>query len=60
MPGVAFIVTYGGFIKQYQVEPDLAKMKAYGVTLQQLFTAAEAARNHYADFFGSGCDCFAF
>ena len=28
--------------------------------LQQLFTAAEAARNRYAGFFGSGCDCFAF
>jgi cobalt-zinc-cadmium resistance protein CzcA len=37
--GVADVVTYGGFIKQYQVEPDLARMKAYGVTLQQLFTA---------------------
>ena len=39
VPGVADIVTYGGYIKQYQVEPDLARMKAYGVTLQQLFTA---------------------
>src|SRR5216117_482403 len=39
VPGVADVVTYGGFVKQYQVEPDLAKMKAYGVTLQQLFTA---------------------
>ncbi len=28
--------------------------------LCQLFTAAEAARNSYADFFGLGCDCFAF
>jgi hypothetical protein len=28
--------------------------------LQQLFTAAETARNRYADFFGRGCDCFAF
>jgi hypothetical protein len=26
----------------------------------QLITAAETARNRYADFFGSGCDCFAF
>ncbi len=34
-------MTYGGFIKQYQVEPDLAKMKVYGVTLQQLFTALD-------------------
>src|SRR5437016_445415 len=39
VPGVADVVTYGGFIKQYQVEPDLPKLKAYGVTLQQLFTA---------------------
>jgi predicted amidohydrolase YtcJ len=28
--------------------------------LRQLFTAAEAARNRYAGFFGLGCDCFAF
>src|SRR5882724_1936220 len=41
VPGIADVVTYGGFIKQYQVEPDLAKMKVYGVTLQQLFTALD-------------------
>ncbi len=41
VPGVADVVTYGGFVKQYQVEPDLGKMKAYGVTLQQLFTALD-------------------
>src|SRR6266481_974171 len=41
VPGVADVVTYGGFIKQYQVEPDLSKMKAYGITLQQLFTALD-------------------
>src|SRR5262249_5438975 len=41
VPGVADVVTYGGFVKQYQVEPDLAKMKAYGITLQQLFTALD-------------------
>ena len=28
--------------------------------LQQLFTAAEAAQNRFADFWGLGCDCFAF
>src|SRR5262245_2809656 len=41
VPGVADVVTYGGFVKQYQVEPDFAKMKAYGITLQQLFTALD-------------------
>src|SRR5436305_610145 len=38
-PGVADVVSRGGFIKQYQVSLDLARMKAYGVTLQQVFTA---------------------
>src|SRR5215831_3464832 len=41
VPGVADVVTYGGFVKQYQVEPDLPKLKAYGITLQQLFTALD-------------------
>jgi cobalt-zinc-cadmium resistance protein CzcA len=41
VPGVADVVTYGGFVKQYQVEPDLPKMKAYGITLQQLFTSLD-------------------
>jgi cobalt-zinc-cadmium resistance protein CzcA len=38
-PGVADIVSFGGFIKQYQVNIDLAKMKFYKVTLQQVLTA---------------------
>ncbi|HEY7171938.1 MAG TPA: CusA/CzcA family heavy metal efflux RND transporter [Vicinamibacterales bacterium] len=37
--GVADIVSRGGFIKQYQVELDLPRMRSYGVTLQQVFTA---------------------
>jgi hypothetical protein len=28
--------------------------------LQQLFNAAETARYRYSEFFGLGCDCFAF
>jgi cobalt-zinc-cadmium resistance protein CzcA len=39
VPGVADIVTWGGFVKQYEVNPDLARMKLYKVTLQQLFQA---------------------
>src|SRR5690349_24510993 len=39
IPGVADVVSFGGFIKQYQVTVDTAKMKGYGVTLQQVFTA---------------------
>lgn len=39
VPGVADVVTYGGLVKQYQVQPDLAKMKSFNITLLQLFTA---------------------
>ena len=39
IPGVADIVSLGGYIKQYQVSIDLAKMKTYNVTLQQLLNA---------------------
>lgn len=39
VPGVADVVTYGGLVKQYQVQPDLAKMKGFSITLQQLDNA---------------------
>src|SRR5437762_2977381 len=38
-PGVADIVSMGGLIKQYEVNPNLAKMQYQNLTLQQLFTA---------------------
>jgi heavy metal efflux system protein len=38
-PGVSDVVSRGGFIKQYQVSLDLARMKSYGVALQQVFSA---------------------
>ena len=37
--GVADVVSLGGLIKQYEVNPDLAKLRYYGVTLQQLTAA---------------------
>lgn len=39
VPGVADVVSFGGLIKQYEVQPDLARMKDYKVTLQQLSDA---------------------
>ena len=42
VPGVADVVTMGGTIKQYEVNPDLARMRDYKVTLAQLFTALRA------------------
>src|SRR5438477_114040 len=38
-PGVADVVSFGGFIKQYEVNPNLPRMKAYNIAMQQLFTA---------------------
>ncbi|MEZ5404199.1 MAG: CusA/CzcA family heavy metal efflux RND transporter [Bryobacteraceae bacterium] len=41
VPGVADVIGRGGFIKQYQVAPDLTRMKSRGVTLAQVFSALE-------------------
>jgi cobalt-zinc-cadmium resistance protein CzcA len=38
-PGVADVVSFGGLVKQYEVNPDLTKLRYYGVSLPQLFTA---------------------
>ena len=38
-PGVGDVVSRGGFIKRYQVNLDLAKLKSYGTSMQQVFTA---------------------
>lgn len=44
--GVADIVTQGGTIKQYVVNPDLAKLRDYKLTLTQLFTALQRANSN--------------
>ena len=41
VPGVADVVSRGGFIKQYQVVPDLVRMRAYKLTPAQVFTALQ-------------------
>src|ERR1051326_3637218 len=38
-PGVADVVSLGGFLKQYQVNLDLAKLKSYNIPMQQILTA---------------------
>jgi cobalt-zinc-cadmium resistance protein CzcA len=39
VPGVADIVGMGGAIKTFEVNPDLARLRDYGLSLQQLHTA---------------------
>ncbi len=38
VPGVADVVALGGRIQTFEVEPDLARLRYYGVSLQQLYT----------------------
>src|SRR5215471_970934 len=40
-PGVGDVVSRGGFVKQHQVSLDLARMKAYAVSMQQILTALD-------------------
>ncbi|WP_257169623.1 efflux RND transporter permease subunit [Bradyrhizobium sp. SRS-191] len=42
VPGVAGADAIGGFVKQYQVQPDPAKLVGYGLSLKQVIEAIEA------------------
>ena len=39
VPGVADVVAMGGFIKQYEVQPDLDKLRAYKLSFQSVLEA---------------------
>jgi cobalt-zinc-cadmium resistance protein CzcA len=39
VPGLADVVPYGGLVKTYEVNPNLARMRYYGISLQQLYAA---------------------
>ncbi|HYL90522.1 MAG TPA: CusA/CzcA family heavy metal efflux RND transporter [Burkholderiales bacterium] len=41
VPGVADVVTLGGLVKQYEVRPNLAKLRDYKITLSQLSQAIQ-------------------
>ena len=42
VPGVAHVIIFGGAVRQIQIQPDIARMNAYGFTLTDI---ADAARN---------------
>jgi heavy metal efflux system protein len=42
VPGVGNVVSYGGYVKQYQVFVDPQKLKGYGLTLRDVTTALPA------------------
>jgi Cu(I)/Ag(I) efflux system membrane protein CusA/SilA len=43
LPGVAEVASIGGMVRQFEVQPDPARLAAYGITHQQLRTAVGAA-----------------
>lgn len=47
VPGVADVVSFGGLIKTYEVQPDIAKMRDYRISLDEL-TAALGKSNENA------------
>ncbi|MBX9569485.1 MAG: CusA/CzcA family heavy metal efflux RND transporter [Candidatus Obscuribacterales bacterium] len=42
VPGVGNVVSYGGFVKQYQVFVNPAKLRGYGLTLKEVIDALPA------------------
>jgi Cu(I)/Ag(I) efflux system membrane protein CusA/SilA len=45
IPGVAEVATYGGFVKQYQVEVDPNGLLAYNIPIDQLIDAVRKSNN---------------
>ncbi|MGE5490832.1 MAG: efflux RND transporter permease subunit [Actinomycetota bacterium] len=43
VPGIADVVSLGGPIRQYEVRPNLAKLRDYKITLSQLYTSLQRA-----------------
>src|SRR5689334_24791227 len=41
IPGVSEVVSLGGLVKQYEVRPDLARLRDYKITLSQLSQAIQ-------------------
>jgi len=45
LEGVSEVASVGGFVRQYQIEVDPEKMRAFGVTLRQVKQAVQAANS---------------
>ncbi|HVU87078.1 MAG TPA: efflux RND transporter permease subunit [Pirellulales bacterium] len=55
IPGIADVVSSGGLIKRYEVQPDPDRMKRYGITLEQLQAAiAKSNDNVSGDYMIQG------
>jgi cobalt-zinc-cadmium resistance protein CzcA len=46
VPGVTEVATIGGYVPQFQIVPDLVKLRAYGLSLDDLAHAVESNNNN--------------
>ena len=55
MPRIADVVSFGGTVKRYEIQPDPARLKQYGITLEQLENAiTESNANVGGDYLRQG------
>jgi len=55
IPGIADVVSFGGLIKRYEIQPDPDRMKRYGIALEQLQKAiADSNDNVSGDYLIQG------
>ncbi len=45
VPGVVEVASVGGFVREYQVDVDPERLRAYGVTLSEVFRAVQGANS---------------
>jgi Cu(I)/Ag(I) efflux system membrane protein CusA/SilA len=46
VPGVAEVASVGGFVRQYQIDLDPTKLRAYNVSLENVVSAVERSNNN--------------
>ena len=46
VPGVAEVASVGGFVRQYQIDVDPLKLRAYNIPLRDVLTAVERSNNN--------------
>ncbi|MEO5937303.1 MAG: efflux RND transporter permease subunit, partial [Terriglobales bacterium] len=46
VPGVAEVASIGGFVRQYQIDLDPVKLRAYGIPIRELVMAVERSNNN--------------
>jgi len=46
VPGVAEVASVGGFVKQYQIDLDPMKLRAYNVALKDVVGAVQRSNNN--------------